>query len=43
MLGFALFHLGKYENAKKYLLEYLEANPKDFDTILYLGELYFFL
>jgi tetratricopeptide (TPR) repeat protein len=43
MLGFSLFELGKYEEAKKYILEYLDKNPRDLDSIVSLGELYFFL
>lgn len=39
MLGFSLFELGKYEWAKKYLLEYLERNPSDIETIIRMGEI----
>jgi tetratricopeptide (TPR) repeat protein len=43
ILGFSLFELGKYEEAKKYILEYLDQNPKDMDSIMHLWELYFHL
>ena len=36
MLGFSLYSLGKYEEAKKYILAYLESSPRDKDSILYL-------
>jgi cytochrome c-type biogenesis protein CcmH/NrfG len=39
MLGFSLFELGKYDGAKKYLLEYLERNPKDIESIIRMGEI----
>jgi tetratricopeptide (TPR) repeat protein len=38
MLGFSLFELGNYEWAKKYLLEYLERNPNDIESIIRMGE-----
>lgn len=39
MLWFSLFELGKYEGAKKYLLEYLERNPNDIESIIRMGEI----
>ncbi len=39
MLGFSLFELGRYEWAKKYILEYLEKNPNDIESIIRMGEL----
>lgn len=43
LLGFSLFELGKYEEAKKYLLQYLEKKPKDLESIIRMGEAHFFL
>ncbi len=41
--GFALFELGKYTDARDILLTYLEANPKDIESISRLGEIYVYL
>lgn len=43
ILGFSLFELGKYEEAKKYLLDYLWGNPRDLDSIVRLWEIFFHL
>jgi tetratricopeptide (TPR) repeat protein len=40
ILAFSLAGLGKYQDAKKYLLEYSEKNPDDLETIVQLGEVY---
>jgi tetratricopeptide (TPR) repeat protein len=34
MLGFSLYELGNYDGAKKYILEYLERNPNDIESII---------
>lgn len=43
LLGFSLFELGKYEESKKYILQYLEQNPKDIESIIHMGEIHFSL
>ncbi len=43
ILAFSYFALGNYTDAKKFLLEYLERNPKDVETMAKLGETYAFL
>jgi Flp pilus assembly protein TadD len=36
LAGFSAFELGKFSQAKTLLLDYLEKNPKDLDTIIKL-------
>ena len=43
LLGFSYKGLGKYEKARDMLTNYLELFPKDTDTIIALGEVYFAL
>lgn len=38
--GFALFELGKYTLSRDILLNYIEQNPKDLESIIKLGEIY---
>lgn len=39
--GFALYELGLNTSARDILLSYLEQNPKDLETIIRLGEIYY--
>ncbi len=39
----ALFSLGEYEVAKKLFLQYIEHDPKDLESMVFLGEIHFFL
>lgn len=41
LLGFALYEIGNYPEARKYLLTYLEKTPKDIETIVRLGDIAF--
>jgi tetratricopeptide (TPR) repeat protein len=43
ILGFSLYELGRYEEAKNLLEDYYRENPKDIDVIYVLGEIAFFL
>lgn len=38
--GFTLYELGKYSQARDILLQYLEHNPKDIESIVRLGEIF---
>ncbi len=40
VLGFSDYELGKYAEAKKQLLNYLEKNPKDLESLIRMGEIY---
>ena len=39
ILAFSYFELGQYEDAKKYLLAYIEKNPNDLQSIVRMGEI----
>lgn len=39
--AFSLYELGEYEPAKKLLLQYLEKNPNDLESIVRIGEVSF--
>lgn len=39
--AFSLYELGEYDPAKKLLLQYLEKNPNDLESIVRIGELSF--
>lgn len=41
LLGFSLYEIGNYPDAKKYLLSQLERAPKDMETILKLWDIAF--
>jgi len=43
LAGFSAFELGKFSQAKTLLLDYLEKNPKDLDTIIKLWEINYIL
>lgn len=43
MRAFALYELGKYQEAKELLLSYLESNSEDMEVIIRLGEVHTFL
>ena len=43
ILWFSYFELGKYEDAKKTILAYLDKNPTDLESILRIGEIHYFL
>lgn len=40
ILGFSQYELGKYQDAKKSLLVYLEKNPRDLESVVRMGEIY---
>lgn len=40
ILGFSQYELGKYQDAKKTLLTYLEKNPQDLESTVRMGEVY---
>lgn len=40
MRAFALYELGKYQNAIDLMLEYFEKNPEDMEIVIRLGEAY---
>ncbi len=40
LLWFTYAELWKYGDSKKYLLEYIEKNPNDLETIIRIGEVY---
>ncbi|GAB0174847.1 MAG: hypothetical protein HHAS10_07260 [Candidatus Altimarinota bacterium] len=39
----ALFSLGEYDASKKLFLQYIEHDPKDLESMVFLGEIHFFL
>ena len=41
LLWFSLFEIGNYTDAKKFLLSQLEKYPKDLETIVRLGDVFF--
>jgi len=41
LIGFSLYEIGNYHDAKKYLLMYLERYPDDLQTIVRLGDIAF--
>lgn len=43
IIAFSYFELGEYEDAKKYLLSYLEKNPNDLESIVRMGEIQYAL
>lgn len=38
--GFTLYELGRYSQARDILLQYIEQNPKDIESIVRLGEIF---